>query len=177
LFTLYLIHRGKVLQLKPEFTIQLIWLASGLRGQPPCLRLWTVTLAWHPQPLRILQCSLFAGPGDHVHCQAFSLLPNNRKYKISASKSLVRTLEDLAHVHRAGPWGSSITVPFINLGGGHWPEPGMCDRVKGLFLLWVLGSLSGTQWLGTCLIPKRPRIYPPTVDLFIFHPMARETES
>lgn len=110
-----------------------------------------------------------------MHYQAFSLLPNNRKYKISAAKSLVS--EDLARAHRAGLWGSSITVPFISLGAGHWPEPGMCDRVKGLFLLWVLGSLSGIQWLGTCLIPKRPRIYPPTVDMFIFHPMARETES
>lgn len=45
------------------------------------------------------------------------------------------------------------------------------------FLPWALGSLSGIQWLGSCLIPERPRIYSPRVGPLIFHLMAGETES
>lgn len=44
------------------------------------------------------------------------------------------------------------------------------------FLPWASGSLSGTQWLGSCLIPKTPRIYSPTVGPLIFHPVAGDTE-
>lgn len=42
---------------------------------------------------------------------------------MSNGKSLVRV--DLACVHGAGLWGIYHSLSFVNLGAGHWPEPGV----------------------------------------------------